>query len=93
LIGCGFRNSKRVKSFGHPSKGDPKSGTSTVQGAIFIQNSETVHYEFLSKLYGNENGFYRGAPHSTSGKWDAIKRGARFTKSIPRQRNRVEKTS
>jgi len=41
----------------------------------------------------NWNGFYRGAPHSTSGKWDAINRGPRFTKTIPRWRNRVEKTS
>jgi len=49
-------------------------------------------YEFLSELRGNENRLYHGAPHSTSGKWDAINRGARLTKSIPRRRNRVEKT-
>jgi len=64
-----------------------------VQGATFLQNAETVSYKFLSKLYGIENGFYRGALHSTTGKWDATNRGARFTKSIPRLRNRVEKTS
>jgi len=50
-------------------------------------------YKFLSELYANKNRFYNSAPHSISGKWDTIKRGARFTKSIPRRRNRVEKTS
>ena len=64
-----------------------------MQGATFLQNAETVPYEFLSELYGIENGFYCGAPHSTCGKWDAINRGARFTQSILRRRNRVEKTS
>jgi len=83
LAGCGPRNSKRVKSYGCPSKGDPKGGTSTVQGATFLQNAETVPYEFLSELYGVENGFYHGSPHSTTGKWDATNQGARFTKSIP----------
>jgi len=93
LTCCGPHNSKRIKSYGCPSKWDPNGGTSTVQGATFLQNAETVPYEFLSELYWIESGFYRGAPHSTSGKWDAINRGARFTKSIPRWRNRVEKTS
>jgi len=93
LVGCGPRNSKRIKSYGCPSKGDPNGGTSTVQGATFLQNSETVPYELLSELYWIENGFYCGSLHSTTGKWDATNRGARFTKSIPRWRNRVEKTS
>ena len=84
MTGCGPRNSKRVKSYGSPSKGDPKGGTSTVQGATFLQNAETVPYEFLSELYEIENGFYCGAPHSTCGKWDAVNRGARFTQRILR---------
>jgi len=83
LQGCGPRNSKRVKIYGCPSKGDLKGGTSTVHGATFLRNAETVPYEFLSELYGIENGFYRGTPHSIAGKWDAINRGARLTKSIP----------
>jgi len=74
---------KQVKSYGSPSKGDPKGGTSMVPGATFLQNAETVPYECLSELYGIEIRFYCGAPHSTSGKRDAINRGARFTKSIP----------
>jgi len=64
-----------------------------VQGATFLQNFKTMPYVFLSELFGNENGFYHGAPHSSYGKWDTINRGARFTKSIPQRRNRVEKTS
>jgi len=63
LIGCGPRNSKQVKSYGCPSKGDPKGGTSTVQGATFLPNAKTVPYEFLCELYGIENGFYCYAPH------------------------------
>jgi len=54
-----------------------------VQGTTFLQSAETVPYEFLSELYGNENGFYYGVLHFTNGKWDAINRGDRVTKSIP----------
>jgi len=54
-----------------------------VQSATFLQNAETVPYKFLSELYGKENGFDHGATHSTSVKWYAINREARFTKSIP----------
>jgi len=91
--GLWLPNYKRVKGYGCPSKGDPKGGISTVQSETFLQNAEIVTYVFLRELYDNENGLYHVAPYSTSGKWDAIKRGARFTKSISRQRNRVEKTS
>jgi len=73
-----------MKSYGCPSKGVPKGGTSMVQGATSLQSAETVPYEFLSELYGNEIGFYHGIPHSTNGKWDRISRGARVTKSIHR---------
>ena len=55
-----------------------------MQGATFLQNAETVPFEFLVELYGIENGFYYGAPPSTCGKWDVINRGARFTQSILR---------
>jgi len=61
LTDCSPHNSKRVKSYGIPSKGDPKGGTLTVQGTAFLQNAETVPYEFLIELYGIENGFYYGS--------------------------------
>jgi len=54
-----------------------------VQGATFLQNAEIVPYEFLSKLHVNENGFYHGARHSTSGKWNEINKGDRLTKASP----------
>jgi len=54
-----------------------------VQGVTFLQKAETVPYEFWSELYGTENEFYDGAPHSTSGKRDAINRGARLPKATP----------
>jgi len=83
LTNYGSHNSKQIKSYGCPSKRDSKGGTSTVQGATFFQNIETVPYEFLSELYKNENGFHHGAPYSTIGKWDATNREARFTKESP----------
>jgi len=84
LTSCGFRNFEQVKSFCCPSKDDLNDGTSMVRGATFLQNAEIVPYEFLIELCGNENGFSYGAPHSSSGKWNAINRGACFTESIPR---------
>jgi len=62
LTGCGYSNPKRVKSYGCPCQSDPKGRTSTVQGAILLQNAKTVPYEFLSKLYGNKYIFYHSAP-------------------------------
>jgi len=56
------------KNYGYPSKGDPNSGTSTVQDVAFVQNAETVLYNRYNGFYGNENGFDLGTLQSTNAK-------------------------
>ena len=46
LTGYCSRNSKRAKSYGPPKNRYPQGATSTVQGATFVQNDETVPYDF-----------------------------------------------
>jgi len=68
LTSYGFRNSKRAKSYGSRSKGDPIGGTSTVQDAVLIQNDETVLYDLNNGFNGNENGLDHDTLRSTNGK-------------------------
>ena len=50
----------------------PMGATLTVQDATFFKNAKTVLYDFRNEFNGNENGFYRGAPHSTNEKSDVV---------------------